>query len=69
MDYITNYQLFIDDKLIAEGEFSNIRNSPIQREIHFGEATRGQVVRFVATGVVNGAPVGIGEFALIPESD
>lgn len=68
LDYITNYQLFIDDKLIAEGEFSNIRNSPIQRRIYF-EATRGQVVRFVATGVVNDAPAGIGEFWLMPESD
>jgi alpha-L-fucosidase len=66
LDYITDYQLFIDNQLISEGEFSNIKNSPVMREIRF-KPTHGQVVRFVVTGVVNDAAAGFGEFSLLED--
>ena len=65
--HISHYQLYIDGKQVASGEFSNIKANPIEQEIHF-PATSGKQVRLVATQVVDGAKqAGIGEFSLITE--
>lgn len=65
--HIANYQLFIDGKKVADGEFSNIKANPIEQEIRF-PATRGKQVRLVATRVVDGLKqAGIGEFSVITD--
>ena len=66
IDYITTYQLYIDDRKISEGEFSNIVNNPVVQEIRF-DPTKGKQIRFVAISVVNDAQAGIGEFSVITE--
>ena len=63
LDYITAYQLFIDDKKLSEGEFSNIANNPVVQEIRF-QPVKGKQIRFVAVSVVNNAQPAIGEFSI-----
>ena len=54
--HISNYQLYINGKKVAEGEFSNIKANPIEQ------------VRLVATRIVdNKKQAGIGEFSVITE--
>lgn len=66
-DYIIAYQLYIDDKKVSEGEFSNIVNNPVIQEIRF-QAVKGQNVCFVAKRVADKSVVaGIGEFSLVTE--
>ena len=63
--YISGYQLYVDNKLIVKGEFSNIKNNPIEQEIHF-TPVKGQQIRFVATHIVDNQPqAGIGEFSIL----
>ena len=65
--HIANYQLFIDGKKVAEGEFSNIKANPIEQVIHF-PAVKGNTIRLVATRIVDSLPqAGIGEFSVITE--
>lgn len=65
--HISHYQLFIDNKKVAEGEFSNIKHNPIEQIIRF-PAVKGKQVRLVATSTVDNAPqAGIGEFSVITE--
>ena len=65
--HIANYQLYIDNRKVAEGEFSNIKANPIEQEIHF-PATNGQQIRLVATRIVDDLKqAGIGEFSVITE--
>ncbi len=65
--HIANYQLFVNDRKVSEGEFSNIKHNPIEQEIHF-PAVKGDRIRFVATRIVDNLPqTGIGEFSLITE--
>jgi alpha-L-fucosidase len=66
-DCIISYQLFIDNKKVSEGEFSNIVNNPVMQEIRFPEV-KGQNIRFVAKRVAdNSAVAGVGEFSVITE--
>ena len=65
--HISNYQLFVNNKKVAEGEFSNIKHNPIEQEIRF-PAVKGDKIRFVATRIVDNQPqAGIGEFSVITE--
>lgn len=65
--HISNYQFFVDNKLVAEGEFSNIKNNPIQQEIRFAPV-KGKQIRLKATRLVdNGKQAGIAEFSVITE--
>ena len=65
--HIASYQLYIDNRKVAEGEFSNIKANPIEQEIHF-PATNGQQIRLVATRIVDDLKqAGIGEFSVITE--
>lgn len=66
-DYITSYQLFVDGRKVAEGEFSNIVNNPVLQEVRF-DPVEGRDVRFVALRLVDkAASGGIGEFSVVTE--
>ncbi|MDR2915514.1 MAG: alpha-L-fucosidase [Tannerella sp.] len=66
-DYIIAYQLYIDNKKVSDGEFSNIVNNPVMQEIRFS-SVKGQVIRFVVKRVAEKSAVaGIGEFSVITE--
>jgi alpha-L-fucosidase len=65
--HIYNYEIYVDGKKVAEGEFSNIKANPIEQVVRF-PATEGTTVRFVATKIVEQAPQGgIGELSVITE--
>lgn len=65
--HISNYELYINNKQVASGEFSNIKNNPIEQEIHF-PAVKGNTIRLIATRIVDNQPqAGIGEFSVITE--
>ena len=65
--HISNYQLLVDGKIVASGEFSNIKNNPIEQEIRF-EPVKGQKLIFKATRIVDNAKrVGIAEFSVLTE--
>lgn len=65
--HISNYQLLVDGKVVASGEFSNIKHNPIEQEIHFAPV-KGQTIVLKATRIVDGLKhVGIAEFSLITE--
>ena len=65
--HISNYQLLVDGKIVASGEFSNIKNNPIEQEIHFNPV-KGQKLIFKATRIVDNAKrVGIAEFSVLTE--
>lgn len=65
-DYITHYQLFVDGKMVTEGEFSNVINNPVMQEVGFNPV-KGKQVRFVGKNTANDTPAGIGEFSVITE--
>lgn len=65
--HICGYMLYIDNKLVAEGEFSNIKANPIEQIVHF-PATKGSHIRLVVTRIIDKKRrAGIGEFSLITE--
>lgn len=65
--HISHYQLFINNKKVSEGEFSNIKHNPIEQIIHF-PAVKGNQIRFVATSLADNTPqAGIAEFSVITE--
>lgn len=65
--HIANYQLYVGNQKVAEGEFSNIKANPIEQIIRF-KAVKGNQIRFVATRIVDDhKQAGIGEFSLITE--
>lgn len=67
LGHISRYQLFIDGRLVASGEFSNIKANPIEQEIRFAPV-RGQHIRFVCSRAVDDAPeVAVGEVSVITE--
>ena len=66
--HISNYQLYVNNIKVAEGEFSNIKHNPIVQEIRF-KPTKGKLIRLVATRITeNGKRAGIGEFSVITEN-
>ena len=65
--HISNYQLSVDGKVVASGEFSNIKHNPIEQEIHFAPV-KGKKLVFKATRIVDNVKrVGIAEFSVITE--
>ncbi len=63
--HIANYILYVNDRKVAEGEFSNIKNNPIEQTVHFAPVT-GDRIRFVAKRITdNQSQAGIAEFSLI----
>lgn len=54
--HIQKYQLYLDGKLIADGEFANIRNNPIPVEVVLPEGTVGRRLRLVALSTADNAP-------------
>jgi alpha-L-fucosidase len=65
--HISNYQLLVDGKVVASGEFSNIKHNPIEQEIRFAPV-KGQKLVFKATRIVDNVKrVGIAEFSVITE--
>lgn len=62
--YISKYAFYVDDKMVAEGEFSNIKNNPIEQKVHF-EPVLGKTVRLVALETVNGNTAGISELTVL----
>lgn len=56
---ISNYEVYVSEngknwgKVLAEGEFSNIRNNPIEQQINF-QPKSGRFVKFVATKITDG---------------
>ena len=65
--HISNYQLFVDDKMVAEGEFSNIKHHPIKQTINF-KGVKGSKIKLKSTKQINNNyQVTIGDFSLITE--
>lgn len=65
--HVSSYQLLVDGKIVASGEFSNIKHNPIEQEIHFAPV-KGQKIVFKAARVVDNVKhVGIAEFSVITE--
>lgn len=65
--HIANYQLYINNQKVSEGEFSNIKANPIEQVIRF-PAVRGDQIRLVATRIVDDQEeAGLGEFSLLTE--
>lgn len=63
--HIQQYELYLDDELVAKGEFSNIRNNPIPVEIILPKSILARRLRLVATRVVEGRPyVSIGDLSI-----
>jgi len=52
--HITDYEFFVDGKLVSEGSFGNIKNNPIEQVIHI-EPTEGKRIKFVAKGNTDNA--------------
>ena len=65
--HISHYEFLVDGKKVAEGEFSNIKNNPIEQEIHF-TPVRGQKVTLRCLRTAGDVKaIGIGEFSVITE--
>lgn len=67
--HIDRYEFYVDSKLVSSGEFSNIKNNPIEQRVSFAPVS-GQKVKLRITRIVDDAErVGIGEFSLITTSE
>ena len=65
--HISNYQFYVDGRLVSSGEFSNIKANPIEQTIRFAPV-EGKTVRLVCTRAAGDVPqVSIGEFSVITE--
>lgn len=65
--HISSYQVLVDGKEVAQGEFSNIRNNPVMRDVWFAQPVEGKTLRLAAKSIVLNPPVRIGDFSLITE--
>ena len=65
--HITTYSFYVDGKLVQEGEFSNIKNNPIEQTVLF-EPVCGRIVKFVANGYTNSGNQGaVAEYSVITD--
>lgn len=65
--YISSYRFYVDGKLVASGEFSNIKANPIEQEIRFAPV-KGSSFKLVSVRNVDDMPqTGIGELSVITE--
>lgn len=63
--HISNYQLLINDKIVASGEFSNIKNNPIEQVIRFTPTKGNKITLKAIHSVDNVKYIGIAEFSVI----
>ncbi len=64
---IHSYAIKVDGKVVKSGEFSNIKNNPLEQVITF-PATKGSKVTVVANATADGAPVAsFAEFSIITQ--
>jgi alpha-L-fucosidase len=67
--YIDRYEFYVDDKMVASGEFSNIKFNPIEQVVTFAPL-KGQKVTLKATRIVDDAKqISIGQFSLLTKDD
>lgn len=65
--HITNYEIFVDGKMVRQGEFSNIDNNPIEQVVRF-EPVEGKKLSFVAIRFSNASTQGaVAEFSVITD--
>lgn len=65
--HISNYQFYVDGKLVATGEFSNIKANPIEQEIRFNPV-EGQEIKLVSKrNIDDSKQFSIGELSVITE--
>lgn len=60
----TAYKLYVDGRLVSEGEFANIINDPSSREVMFKAPVKGKVIKFLPQSLI-GDNAAIGEFSVI----
>ncbi|MDE6183132.1 MAG: discoidin domain-containing protein, partial [Rikenellaceae bacterium] len=65
---ITRFELYVDNRPVAAGEFSNIKNNPIEQTVTFNPV-KGRTVKLVATDLAGGSRAGIGEFSVLTDED
>ena len=65
---ITRFELYVDNRPVASGEFSNIKNNPVEQTVTFSPV-KGRTVRLVATDLTEGRRAGIGEYSVITADD
>lgn len=52
---VSKYRIYVDDKEVASGEFSNIKANPIEQVVTFAEPVMGSRVGFVVDATADGA--------------
>lgn len=63
--HISHYELLVDGKKVAAGEFSNIKHNPIEQEISF-TPVKGRQITFRCVRTADDVKhIGIGEFSVI----
>lgn len=63
--HIQVYKIYVDDKLVANGEFQNIKANPIATEIRFAQSVIGKVLRLEVERVLDDREeITIGDFAI-----
>lgn len=55
MGPVSRYRIYVGDKEVASGEFSNIKANPIEQVVTFAEPVEGSRVRFVVDATADGA--------------
>lgn len=55
MGPVSRYRIYVGDKEVASGEFSNIKANPIEQVVTFAEPVEGSRVRFVVEATADGA--------------
>lgn len=63
--HIQGYRIYVDDTLVAEGEFQNIKANPIPTEVRFTKAVTGRTLRLEVVRILDDRPsVVIGDIAI-----
>jgi len=66
-NHIVDYKLFVDNKLVAQGEFSNVKANPVQQTIYFNPI-KGKEIKFVVESILDDADrFCIGDLSVITE--
>lgn len=52
---VSKYRIYVDGKVVASGEFSNIKANPIEQVVTFAEPVKGSRVSFVVDATADGA--------------
>lgn len=55
MGPVSKYRIYVNDREVAAGEFSNIKANPIEQTVTFAEPIKGSRVRFVVDATADGA--------------